>query len=255
MNAIILTMGKGERMRPWSLFCNKVLFKVNGQPLLKRHIEMLKERGVTSIVVIAQKSVKEIKELARQEKEIKVSVWEQQSLSDGSGGCCRKVMDEYKYDKAIIVYGDTYFEESSYNEIVDCYKKKNNYILVEPSFDNKGIIAYNKSNYHVSYVDEKGEKERVSDGVTDYGRNTGLMVLSRDVLWRKAGDLMKDVLPPRAKNLFVKIARSPGIDVGILNNYIRLIIRNSLPGEEIFKTEQIYCIVKEVIEGLVYNDT
>ena len=51
MRALILAAGKGERMRPLTLFTPKPLLEVGNQPLIERHIERLKQAGIDDIVI------------------------------------------------------------------------------------------------------------------------------------------------------------------------------------------------------------
>lgn len=44
MRAILLAAGMGTRLRPLTLTTPKSLISVNGQPMLERQIEFLKER-------------------------------------------------------------------------------------------------------------------------------------------------------------------------------------------------------------------
>ncbi|MGG7177920.1 sugar phosphate nucleotidyltransferase [Clostridium paraputrificum] len=52
MRAIILAAGMGTRLRPLTLTTPKSLVEVNGQPLLERQVEFLKEKGIDEIIVV-----------------------------------------------------------------------------------------------------------------------------------------------------------------------------------------------------------
>ena len=249
MNALILTMGKGQRARPWSHFCNKVLFKVDRIPLIVHHIKELASRGVRNIVIMAGKSCRQIETLAKEETRAKVTVWRMSSLAPGSGGYCRTVMNRFRFKRSIIIYGDTFFEGSSYDLAIESYRSSKNYILVEPPIDDKGVVIYNKNTGAVISIDESGRsRETPVNGLR--GRNTGLMALNRDMLWKKKGDLMRDLLPARVKYLHAKPGKERGFDLGEIDNYIRFIVSRNLPDTEVFRTEQIFCISKEILEGL-----
>ena len=52
MRAILLAAGMGTRLRPLTLTTPKSLVKVNGQPILERQIEFLKEKGINEIIIV-----------------------------------------------------------------------------------------------------------------------------------------------------------------------------------------------------------
>lgn len=52
MRAILLAAGMGTRLRPLTLTTPKSLVQVNGQPMLERQIEFLREKGVEEIIVV-----------------------------------------------------------------------------------------------------------------------------------------------------------------------------------------------------------
>lgn len=52
MRAILLAAGMGTRLRPLTLTTPKSLVKVNGQPMLERQVEFLREIGVEEIIVV-----------------------------------------------------------------------------------------------------------------------------------------------------------------------------------------------------------
>ena len=52
MRAILLAAGMGTRLRPLTFTTPKSLVKVDGQPMLERQVEFLKEIGIDEIIVV-----------------------------------------------------------------------------------------------------------------------------------------------------------------------------------------------------------
>ena len=50
MKAIILSGGKGERLRPFTENCPKGMIQIEGKPILHYQIEWLKKSGVTEVI-------------------------------------------------------------------------------------------------------------------------------------------------------------------------------------------------------------
>ncbi len=51
MIAMILAAGRGERLRPLTDEIPKALVEINGESLLERHLRLMAEAGVTTIVI------------------------------------------------------------------------------------------------------------------------------------------------------------------------------------------------------------
>lgn len=230
MNIIILTMGAGTRMKPWTDKKNKALFRVNGEELMFYHLSNIQAFCIQftklNAVITASASI----QFARYVKlprflygQGRISVYEEIGLL-GSGGACKDVFDRYGFDRAVIIYGDTYFEKNIYSLLPELYKNTaKNYIFTEETGKHKnGLIKYNEKTDKITAISERENIRRAN------GRNAGIMILNKEVFTsygRKTGDLMKDVLPGR-KDLYAFPIEPPGVDIGILPNYIRLTMEN-----------------------------
>src|SRR5258706_6209846 len=51
VKAFILCAGLGTRLRSLGLDCPKVMVPVGGKPLLQHHVELLREQGITDLIV------------------------------------------------------------------------------------------------------------------------------------------------------------------------------------------------------------
>lgn len=104
LTAIILAAGRGSRMQ--SVDKNKVALEVNGQPMLTRTIKILKEAGLTQIVVVvgfAKESV-----ISILDKDIIVA---EQSEQLGTGHAVFEALPKLpaSTDNVLIIYGDDSF--------------------------------------------------------------------------------------------------------------------------------------------------
>ncbi len=245
MQAIILASGKGIRMQPYTLTKNKVMFKVDGKPLLQHHIENLIRIGVKHIYVTASWQAKEIKELCLKYPEI--TIYNEEKLI-GSWGACRNIIERYNLDRIIIIYGDTWYTPSFYDNIPHLYRNKKNYIFVQninqiPNINRDkltGLILYKKDDNKIVEIDENG---KLLEHKKQYkiGKNIGIIVISKITIPNytiRPMDLMNDYLPivirhlPQPNEMYAEefegyiISGFPNFsywcDIGSLDRYISL---------------------------------
>lgn len=113
ITAMILAAGRGERLRPLTDTTPKPLIEVGGIPLIVRHIEALKEAGITDIVVnsawLSDKIVKFLGNGSRFNVHITHSVEGPGGL-ETAGGIIKAL--PYLSDTFLVVNGDTYMDVS-----------------------------------------------------------------------------------------------------------------------------------------------
>ena len=220
ITAMILAAGRGERLRPLTDTTPKPLIEVGGIPLIVRHIEALKEAGITDIVVnsawLSDKIVKFLGNGSRFNVHITHSVEGPGGL-ETAGGIIKAL--PYLSDTFLVVNGDTYMDVS-YAKFLQRKLPHNIcarlYLVKNPAHNLKGDFAL-------------GE-----DGLVQYGNS---YTFSGTALYRKSAFADMDVCRLKLRPLFDKwIAASalqgcvfdePWFDAGtierlnIINEYIK----------------------------------
>ncbi|HLC23521.1 MAG TPA: NDP-sugar synthase [Dehalococcoidia bacterium] len=217
MNAIILAAGRGIRMQPWTETWPKVLFRVGGKPLLTYHVERLNAVGVADIVVTAWHLWERIGEwwdgIRKDYPGIRIFV-EPELLPTGTA--CRTVMEDSKWRRAVIVNGDTWQPPEVYDELQYLYgDSRRHFIFTEPPGSKRnGLVEYNETTRRITRIGEHGGLTRAN------GRNSGIVILSSDVVAGRGGDLMTDMLSAQ-RSLFAHLVPG-GIDAGTPEGYAGL---------------------------------
>ncbi len=248
MNILILAAGKGTRLSSYTDTKNKTMFKVNGKPLLRYHVDNLKRIGATKIIISTYWKSEEIEKEFASEKD--VVIHKMKTLSIGSGGLYKQVMSKYNLDRIVVVYGDTYYDQSIYNYIGALYNEGKNFIFIEdiskiPN-ENKdklnGLIMYKSPGIgKIIEISEKGKFTNVQRKNYKVGKNIGIMILnSIRIGGHKEGnmDLMQDYLPmlvnhahlPQPNDLIAILIHSleacsfpeKWCDIGVFERYIEL---------------------------------
>ncbi|MEM1542197.1 MAG: sugar phosphate nucleotidyltransferase [Ignisphaera sp.] len=175
---IVLAAGKGKRLCPLTETRPKILLPILGQPVIYRHIDLLKKLGIDKVVVVVshfrEKVVEVVKDIAN---DIGVEVdFVDQKEELGTGHAVKVVLRKYE-DDAVISYGDIYIQHTKLlPSLIDVVRRKDNYIV--------GVEVGDISRYGKLIVDGDrvlGVIEKPSEG----GRgliNAGIYVVKGSVL-------------------------------------------------------------------------
>jgi len=189
VKAIILSAGKGTRLKPITENVPKVIIEVKGKPCLQHNIEALKNHGITDIAINTHYLPEKIKELFGDGSNLGVKLnysYEPELL--GTSGALNNFR-EFFDDTFIVIYGDV-LHEINLTEMLDFHKKNNSFCTLavddrvfksgaaivegekvvnfvekpeqdlENAFANSGIIIF-----------EPGVLDYIPEGFSDFGFN------------------------------------------------------------------------------------
>ncbi|HFC30116.1 MAG TPA: nucleotidyltransferase family protein [Oceanospirillales bacterium] len=148
MRALILAAGKGERMRPLTLFKPKPLLEVCGIPLIEYHIINLKKAGFKQIVVnvswLAQQIMQRLGNGSQFGVEIRYSYEGEKPLETGGG--MLKALPLLNNEAFLVVNGDI-FTDFDFSEISIQDDKLAHLVLVKnPAHNPNGDFALTEDN-------------------------------------------------------------------------------------------------------------
>ena len=107
MKAIILSGGRGKRLRPLTDTIPKPLIRINNVPLIEWSICYLKKFGITDIILCTGYRSKQIEDFLNKKNnfncEIEYSI-EKEAL--GTGGAIKKAMEKISDDSFMVINGD-----------------------------------------------------------------------------------------------------------------------------------------------------
>lgn len=116
MQAVILTAGRGKRMKHLTEKNNKNMLKVNGKPILKYKLDSLPKEIDEVIFVIGYQGDQIKKQFGDKYKGRKIDYVEQKKLN-GTGGAIHKAKKLLK-DKFLVIYGDDLYHKKDIEEII-----------------------------------------------------------------------------------------------------------------------------------------
>ncbi len=155
MQAVILTAGRGKRMKHLTEKNNKNMLKVNGRPILKYKLDSFPKEIDEIIFVIGYQGDQIKKQFGNKYKGRKISYVVQKRLN-GTGGAIHKAKKLLK-DKFLVVYGDDLYHKDDIKELI----KNDLAVLAKEIKDitRFGILITDKKG-HLIEIKEKPKKSK-----------------------------------------------------------------------------------------------
>ena len=107
MKAMILSGGRGKRLRPLTDTIPKPLIQINNIPLIERSINYLKKFGIVDIVLCTGYRSKQIEDFLNEKNNLNCKIEysiEKEAL--GTGGAIKKAMNKISGKSFIVINGD-----------------------------------------------------------------------------------------------------------------------------------------------------
>ena len=169
MRAIILSGGKGERLRPFTDECPKGMIKVEGKPILEYQIEWLKQYGITEIIFACGYKNEVIKDYFKDGKELSVKIdYSVESEPLGRGGAIKKAWNMIADEKAVIVMNGDVYTEMDLNKAINAHKEKQGILATICLFPYKspyGIVRMDNFGLVTSFEEKRTLPYWVNGGI------------------------------------------------------------------------------------------
>jgi len=180
LKAVILSAGEGRRMRPLTLTKPKTMLPVAGKPIIQYNIEVLRDNGITDILLIVKYKQDLVKDYFKDGKDFGVNIsYKTQEEPAGTAdaiGCSKNFI---KNDNLIVLNGDIILDKELISEIIDDYDSSQFDTLMvlteveDPSYygvvEMQGILVKN--------IIEKPKKEDAPSNLI----NTGIYIFNKDI--------------------------------------------------------------------------
>jgi len=197
MKAMLLTAGRGTRLRPLTDRVPKCMLPIGGKPLLEYNIDWLRNYGVTDILInlhyLPHVITDHFGDGSKWGVRITYSL-EKQIL--GTAGGVKKVADLFDYT-FFVWYGDN-LSTCDLGRLLQFHKAKGGVLTIalfhREDVTRSGIIGLAEDDRVVRYLEKPGQQEIFSQWV-----NAGIMVLEPEVLGcipsDRPADFGRDVIP------------------------------------------------------------
>jgi len=124
MKAVILSAGKGTRLRPFTEITPKPLLPVAGKPLLSYLLEALPSIGVTEVCLIVGYAQEKIESYYRENKPPVVLSYLEQREQLGTAHALKFAKEFVGDDQFILIYGDVLITHDTWKKIFTTYNER-----------------------------------------------------------------------------------------------------------------------------------
>jgi len=189
MKAIILSGGKGTRLKPITDYIPKPLIPINNIPILEWQIKYLKKFGIKDIIISTGYKYDQIENFLKSKNNLGVSITLSVEKSPlGTGGAIKKASKFIKDKSFFVINGDTIT-----NIDLRKLKSKTNSIASIELRTKFGVLITKKDKVY-------GFKEKKE--IESIWMNAGIYYLSRDIIkdLPAKGNIENTTFPKYAKN-------------------------------------------------------
>ncbi len=235
MKAVVMAGGFGTRIQPLTASTPKPMLPVINKPMMQYIIEMLKDAGITEIVILLYFKPEVIKNYFGDGSDYGIKIHYVLPDDDyGTAGAVKKA-EKYLDERFIIVSGDL-VTDFNLREIIGFHEINNSKATITlTSVDDPlqfGVVITDKDRKILRFLEKPGWGEVFSDTI-----NTGIYVFEPEILSyipeNKAFDFSKDLFPTLMNNkitIFGYNAKGYWRDVGNPNSY-REVLKDILNGK------------------------
>lgn len=172
--AIILAAGLGTRLKPLTLFTPKPLLKVRGISLLENTINILKQSGISQIIVICGYKKECFYELR---DKLKFDLLEFSEFDGKNSAASLKFGIDYLQKGSLVLNGDLYFTRSFME-----FSKPNTTQFIAQKFENEPHWGYLcDSNFKINSIDINATSG-FGDGVAFFDNEADLNIIKKNLL-------------------------------------------------------------------------
>ena len=171
MRAILLAAGMGTRLRPLTLTTPKSLISVNGQPMLERQIEFLKEKKIDDIIIVTG-YLKEKFEYLKEKYNVKLI--HNDKFDKYNNIYTMYLVREYLSD-SYVIDADVYMNRNFIDENIS---KSTYFSGYKTNFKNEWILHYDDNN-KIKDIEIGDGKGYILSGVSYWSKSDGEKIVKK----------------------------------------------------------------------------
>lgn len=193
----LIAGGMATRLYPVTKTIPKSLININGKPFISHQLNLLKNNGITEVVICSGYLGDQIKDVIKEGKDFKINVkysFDGDKLL-GTGGTIKKALHMLG-DVFFVMYGDSYLP-INFKEVSDFYDKTNKKALMviiknDNIWDKSNLIYKNNKIIKYDKKDISSDMKYIDYGLGILTKGCFLNIKENDVI--DLADIYKDLV-------------------------------------------------------------
>ncbi|MHA2391653.1 MAG: sugar phosphate nucleotidyltransferase [Promethearchaeota archaeon] len=221
---IIISGGWGTRLRPLTCTIPKSLIPVVNRPVIERQILLLKNAGVTDIILAVSVMADAVKDYFKNGEKLGVNIfYTDENIPMGTAGAIKLAEDYLKEDNFFMLNGDVILNYD-FGDMINFHKENKGLgviaskIVEDPS--RYGVLIIDESTNQISKFLEKEEYQPPEGKIVPMPINAGVYLLEPEILSyikpKKKVSIERDIFPNLSDKDTLYCYPIPGIwkDIG-----------------------------------------
>lgn len=210
MRAILLAAGMGTRLRPLTLETPKPLIKVNGESMIERQIEALKDIGVEEIIIVTG-YLKEKFDFLKEKYGIKLIYNDKYNVYNNI--YTMYLVKDYLRD-AYVIEGDIYLNR---NFLKANMEQSSYFSAPKYGYKDEWILRMDANNFVIDIEVGSEDGEYIMCGVSYWNDKDGKLIVEKLDECVKSGEFTElfwdDIVKNNISNLSIKVEKIDSNDV------------------------------------------
>ena len=223
MKAILLSAGRGSRLKPITNFMPKCLVPINGQPLLDIWINKLAKLNIKKIFVNTHYFHNQIREYINNHKlKNNITIVKEKKLLD-TAGTLNKLIYNVVDEECLLIHADNYSKDDLSSLLIAHRKRPKNCFMTMMVFQTSepskcGIVNIDKQKVVTKFFEKK---KKFNGNIA----NAAIYILSKEFLFvykknfKNAKNFSKDVIPFCINKIYTYQTKKLFIDIGTPKKY------------------------------------
>ncbi|MCP2519933.1 NDP-sugar synthase [Candidatus Aminicenantes bacterium AC-335-K20] len=257
MKALILSAGKGERLKPLTNFLAKPAIPFHNKPIIVHILENLKEKGIKDVAINLHHLPDTIRNVVKQFKDINI-IFSYEDKLVGSAGAIKNFEEFFKKEKNFLVINGDTIQHIPIKTFLNFHIKEKAFATL--------MIRKNFLPKKYTPIEINKEKEIISIGKCKkeipYFMYCGAMILSSEILNfiepNIYSDIFRNVFPilfNERKKIKAFEYKGPWIEIGTLSDYFRYSLNISGKKENIIDMNSKIHSSAKVSKSIIGKDS
>jgi len=178
-NAVVLAAGLGSRLKPLTDEVPKCMTEVNGKPILQQTIEILEKYGITrTVIVVGYLGQHVIEKLGNSYRNMQLKYIRNDIYKETNSMYSAWLAREYLEKGAILIEGDTVFDESLIKSVLSTDEDKTCWIVDSFTSENDGSMSITDKSGRI--VDLKIVRGKLKEYKDNYFKSTGILKITSE---------------------------------------------------------------------------